>query len=80
MVKILLKIGKQSIMALVKSNGKCGLGPVIPTNPSVGMINFLWDIVTKSYLMTTEIWEDEKLRSMKGHFVLEKNATISQEN
>ena len=66
-------------MALAKSAGKCGLGPIIPTNPNIGMINFLWDIVTKSYMMKMEIWEDEKQRSLKGYFVIEKNTTIPQE-
>ena len=50
----------QVAMALVKSKGKCGLGPIISTNPTIGMVNFLWDIVNKNHLVEFELWENER--------------------
>lgn len=53
----------QVAMALVKSKGKCGLGPIISTNPTIGMVNFLWDIVNKNHLVEFELWENDRKRS-----------------
>lgn len=68
---------QHSALAIVKSDTKCGLGPIISTNPDENALNLMWDISQSSHLTTIVFYEDE-IRAGKAYIAFEQNVNQLQ--
>ena len=68
---------QHSTLAIVKSDTRCGLGPIISTNPNENSLNMMWDICQNSHLTTIVFYEDENIAG-KAYIAFERNTNQDQ--
>ena len=68
-----------AVVALVRSEERCGLGPVIATNAEIGTVNFIWEMARKSTVLDVTFYRDKHRYEDYGNFVIQSETVVPQE-